>query len=454
MAAPQSRSPEKESTASRNGGMPKAQNTPFRHLSLPPIAETGPTAPYTRILHLAPGTADKEPLKGHIEIVNAKNAPAYEALSYTWGEEEALDDLWIGGVLLPIKPNLAAALRSLRFPTQARKLWIDAVCIDQASDDERTRQVRYVRNVYKHAARVIVWLGERTTGVDVAFKAAERIARARDLTRPAAADGVSDPAPAKLTPSTLGDLPADAMSHLSELFSRPYFTRSWSVQEVYASSSAVARCDDLEMPLSDLLSSIIVVFSWRDHFEVKTSLGLWCRVALQREADPAVTPSKVEGSLGSFLSLLGLTRNMSASDPRDKIFSLLGICNEGLEPVLTTTLVNAPANGSRLIQSIRRGHVNFYDWCNYMGPNINCGRPRGVRADYTRDTVLAYCDLARMLLGEHPRLLETLNHVQHRGDPEEGPFPSWVPRWFQPTTTSVFPGEFMAGLCKRPRYQA
>jgi hypothetical protein len=49
------------------------------------------------------------------------------------------------------------------------------------------------------------------------------------------------------------------------------------------------------------------------------------------ESGPFVS---AEDSLGSLLDLLGNARDFMVTDPRDRIFSLLGISNEGLEPVL------------------------------------------------------------------------------------------------------------------------
>ena len=63
-----------------------------------------------------------------------------------------------------------------------------------------------------------MWLGVPTPGVEDAFKAAERIARTRELTNPAAAGGELDPAAmAQLTMSMMGDLRGSALSSLSEL---------------------------------------------------------------------------------------------------------------------------------------------------------------------------------------------------------------------------------------------
>lgn len=426
--------------------------TPFRYLPLPPVAETGTTPPFTRILYLFPG-AGEDPFNGALETVDVERCLPYEAVSYTWGREDASDYLWIGGVPLPIRHNLAAVLRSLRLPTQARRLWIDAVCINQADPDERSRQVRYMRLVYKHAARVIVWLGTKSPGVEAAFRAAERIARMREMTHPSAAGGPVDrEATAELMLSMMTDLPPGAMASLSELLARPYFSRCWCVQEVVAASWAVARVEELEMSFFDILASVIFVNNWKGEMRVDTPLALWGFVSARREASPPFEAGKVDGSVGSFLQLLGLTRNMSASDDRDKIFSLLGICDEGLQPVLATTQVMGPANNGLLLRTLRRGVTRLSELVNSLGPDQHFGRPRALRPDYTRDTASVYADLTRFLVRKSPRMLDVLDHVQHNGEPGEedgsgAAFPSWVPRWFEPNSVFVFSGAFLAGLC-------
>jgi hypothetical protein len=41
------------------------------------------------------------------------------------------------------------------------RLWIDAICINQADLDERKQQVQLMRDVYSGASRVVVWLREK-----------------------------------------------------------------------------------------------------------------------------------------------------------------------------------------------------------------------------------------------------------------------------------------------------
>jgi hypothetical protein len=95
----------------------------------------------------------------------------YEAVSYTWGdpvEGWQLDDQRMNLCSLneTIKGNLAAALRRFRHETNERRLWVDALCINQADHGERAQQVAMMAQIYSRAARTLVWLGEDTEEVD------------------------------------------------------------------------------------------------------------------------------------------------------------------------------------------------------------------------------------------------------------------------------------------------
>ena len=56
-----------------------------------------------------------------------------------------------------IRKNPAIALHRLRKSDSCRTMWIDALCIDQTSMEERNHQVRAMSKIYTQAARVVIW---------------------------------------------------------------------------------------------------------------------------------------------------------------------------------------------------------------------------------------------------------------------------------------------------------
>jgi hypothetical protein len=60
-------------------------------------------------------------------------------------------------------PNLASAIHDLRNDFSVRTMWIDAICIHQASDAEKSHQVALMGEIYARAKLVVIWLGPSQT---------------------------------------------------------------------------------------------------------------------------------------------------------------------------------------------------------------------------------------------------------------------------------------------------
>jgi hypothetical protein len=413
----------------------------YRYQPLPPIAEIGRTPPFTRIITLAPGIST-DALRCSLTTIDIEDAPRYEALSYVWGRGQAESPMWCEGRPIFITANLDAALRHLRLPTQARRLWVDALCINQENVDERTRQVQYMRLIYKHATRVVVWLGLKSVGVEHALNLAQRLSQLQVAAIDEAIDEATSEVVMKII---LEDSPPTAMGYLSDFFDREYFVRSWCVQEVVASAWCIGKCEDLEMDFFDIISAAPYVIQYRGQIFSGKPLEFWNSISLRRRRTTAT--ATVEGSMGRLLAILAGARDFKATDPRDKVFALLGISDEGLDPVLSLTQVRGNQNSRKLklLRSLANGIANRV---NEFGPNIDIYRHPTLKPDYKKELVEVYRDLTRFLIRKSPRMLDVLSHVQHTDEPSESFFPSWVPRWFQPRSVSVLGdcGCFSAGL--------
>ncbi|KAM0804431.1 heterokaryon incompatibility protein-domain-containing protein [Usnea florida] len=103
------------------------------------------------------------------ENVELETAPAYEALSFTWGDYKKECSISCGSESIEITANLAAALLQLRSPDKARALWIDQICINQDDVEERNKQVALMRKIFSEAENVVIWLGEEGPDDEMAF---------------------------------------------------------------------------------------------------------------------------------------------------------------------------------------------------------------------------------------------------------------------------------------------
>ena len=59
-----------------------------------------------------------------------------------------------------VTPNLDFALRHIRLPTEIRVLWVDALCIDQANTIEKGHQISLMRDIYQNCQTDLAWLSE------------------------------------------------------------------------------------------------------------------------------------------------------------------------------------------------------------------------------------------------------------------------------------------------------
>jgi hypothetical protein len=76
-----------------------------------------------------------------LEYSSLDHNPIYEALSYTWGDASIKLSILCGNNPFPVTSNLHEALLRLRSEKEARKVWIDAICINQDDIAERNAQV-------------------------------------------------------------------------------------------------------------------------------------------------------------------------------------------------------------------------------------------------------------------------------------------------------------------------
>lgn len=98
-----------------------------------------------------------------LDITYSTLAPPYRALSYTWGTSEGAQTIPImqkdGKMgLLDVHKNLADFLEVYKGLGEYY-IWVDQLCIDQSSVQEKSWQVQQMSSIYGRADEVVAWLG-------------------------------------------------------------------------------------------------------------------------------------------------------------------------------------------------------------------------------------------------------------------------------------------------------
>ncbi|RWA13586.1 hypothetical protein EKO27_g1511 [Xylaria grammica] len=112
-----------------------------------------------RIVRLMPNKFS-EPVECELEHVVLEHEADYEAVSYCWGDPSITEPILLDGKPYPITLNLLDGLNYLRREDSPRRLWVDSLCINQTDIAERNREVLKMRDIYKLARSVLIWLGD------------------------------------------------------------------------------------------------------------------------------------------------------------------------------------------------------------------------------------------------------------------------------------------------------
>ena len=115
-----------------------------------------------------------------LETHSLDDAPAYMALSYTWGSPIiGANEAEYSGQPIPLAVRTSAGkkwifigrnLYNALVPIAARGLtqylWVDAVCINQSDETEKAAQIPLMGDIYSRCQSVIAWLGEDDADFD------------------------------------------------------------------------------------------------------------------------------------------------------------------------------------------------------------------------------------------------------------------------------------------------
>lgn len=162
----------------------------------------------------------------------------YEALSYTWEcERRRTEGCWVGDKVLNLTPTLRRALLDLRREDQSRRIWIDAISINQNDKDEKSIQVAQMTNIYKNAQNVVVWLDVDSWNhlkEDCIRQAFDAI---RECTHTATELATSEVSIGEISDENIA-------STLKTIMHMRWWDRIWIIQEVVCNKQVTVQCRD------------------------------------------------------------------------------------------------------------------------------------------------------------------------------------------------------------------
>ena len=351
----------------------------------------------------------------------------YITVSYVWGDETDRRTIMVDGHPARIPTSLNDLLSCYRKMCQSGRttwkyayfpLWADAVCINQDDVAERNSQVRIMGDIYRAATTTVAWLGLGDEDSDYAIgeilKMDGRITTARAAN--VSPLSIITPEDTQLWTQDLGRDHQDSgrftaknrfWNACARIFERPYWHRSWIAQELVLSNDATLFCGATSVRLSVLVAILMWMTAidgskcpsfadselWAliSSYDGRKALG-WGELAIMRKIFLAAMPSRdtdsggwnqldvtsqprIPTSNGRYAALTTLrkymfyTRTSQATDPRDKIFSLLGLVGYAMatdyaKPIEGTYVSFA----TRCIRADKRLDILCYAGHGLLGP--------------------------------------------------------------------------------------
>ncbi|KAK5678992.1 hypothetical protein LTS10_008647 [Elasticomyces elasticus] len=268
-----------------------------------------------RVMVFEPATDVDSPVHFKFEVISLSTPKAYHAVSYAWGaiEEDGphlTDYVLIDGLGYKVTQHLNQGLKRIRHHwrdlSPRPSLWCDALSIDQANAIERSCQVTLMGQIYAHAESVLIWLGEPQSWGD----------RFRDPKHYLDTSSVSKTA----NNADWGELPVNVIKAALETLTLPgrYFQRRWVVQELLLQSHREVL---MAGSVCSFRSIQALLAPGKDDY------GFY----LRRNTNVACVEEPTKQSL-----LQNLMRYYGAecSDPRDRVYALLGVSSDdhGIQP--------------------------------------------------------------------------------------------------------------------------
>ncbi|KAH7087181.1 heterokaryon incompatibility protein-domain-containing protein [Paraphoma chrysanthemicola] len=267
----------------------------------------------------------------------------FDALSYTWGSMQKQYPVTINGKRFLVHANLYSALPYLAKRRDFEKrsgIWIDAICINQSDEDEKSRQITLMSKIYRQAQRVWAWLGiaDNQERIPEAIVALEHIGEvAGNVSSGMSKKSFVDFRELKKkfqrrlwTSPRMVNLDHKTWSAIAHILHNSWFQRVWIVQEAALAQNITFFCGKYEINSKMIQRANIPVFlrgmhnaqSTQADIGIDPSHGLAVfelRKIAQRKQDKS-------GSILMDISYWMAAAENECSLPEDRVRGIEGFC--------------------------------------------------------------------------------------------------------------------------------
>ena len=261
--------------------------------------------------HTPPGNSR---LRDGIQHFFLSESPLYTAVSWMWGSPGDLVDLDLDGHKLMIRRNLRNIIEQLRRDDQSRRVWIDAICIDQKNIAEKGHQVQMMGKIYQEANRVVACLSAaRPKDSKHLYREAESLHK---ILRE-------------------GRYSINTRSYRL-FFGNRYFTRRWIIQEIALARRVEFCCAGYLLPLSIISDAISKsrLTTKREPARGCLSFSAAESMAESRAIQLCSTEPLSQSASTSIENLLYFHEEAECENIHDKVYALISLNAEARDHLL------------------------------------------------------------------------------------------------------------------------
>lgn len=329
------------------------------------------------------------PLESDLEALDLNSdesdveKPEFMALSYVWGSPDDPQEVFVesapeGANIISITRNLDTALRHVRPDDESVPMWIDAICINQGSTEDRSHQVSLMGSIYTIAYGTLVWLGPEADNSDRAIELlsymGERVIKDSDAGP--SFDRHPDAPPREpdepIWESLTEPLPYDEddMRAIISFFERPWFTRMWIRQEVALARQRTMQCGHTMLDWTEFEQAASCLI--RKPRNPTMSDELKARFERVRPTIRNITDTITTNY--SYDSLRDRNRSVGFTDPRDAIYGIGGMLATwdkelGVQPDYSLEAADVFMDVCVRILD-RQSRTNFLDTCELSSVSV------------------------------------------------------------------------------------